>query len=127
MDLLTVRTFLSLEEQEYLETLALSSKMRDAAVCPLLYKEAPYVTAFLAKGAPLLLCHGQADFCPRGVHEDAMENWPWGTPDYIFVQKHPPTTGSFILDVIAGIPQPEAFREIRPMKGFIGTARATIS
>ncbi len=37
-----------------------------------------------------------------GLDEEAGEDWSWGTPEYIFVGKFPPTTGRFYKDVIAG-------------------------
>lgn len=41
-------------------------------------------------------------FVHAGIDEDACEEWRWGTSDYVFSHKHPPTFGSFYKDVVAG-------------------------
>ncbi len=41
-------------------------------------------------------------FVHAGIDEEAEDLWAVGTPDYMFVEKYPPETGSFYMDIIAG-------------------------
>lgn len=41
-------------------------------------------------------------FVHAGVDEEACDWWEFGTPDYVFLQKFPATTGKFYMDIIAG-------------------------
>lgn len=41
-------------------------------------------------------------FVHAGIDEEAEDWWKHGTPDYVFSDKHPATTGRFYKDIIAG-------------------------
>ncbi len=41
-------------------------------------------------------------FVHAGIDEEAEDLWEVGTPDYMFVEKYPPETGYFYMDIIAG-------------------------
>lgn len=41
-------------------------------------------------------------FVHAGIDEEAQECWAWGTPDEMFYEKYPLTTGPFYMDIIAG-------------------------
>lgn len=102
-DLMTVKTFLIPEELEHIECLARSSKIKE--VCG-------YVRSCIKKRhAPLLYWLRKLPyyyetekqiFVHAGVDEEAEDTWKWGTADYFFVGKFPPTTGQFYKDIIAG-------------------------
>lgn len=41
-------------------------------------------------------------FVHAGIDEEAGEYWHVGTSDDMFIEKYPPTTGEFYMDIIAG-------------------------
>ena len=41
-------------------------------------------------------------FVHAGVDEEAEDWWETGTPDEMFLEKYPPTTGKFYMDIIVG-------------------------
>lgn len=102
-DFMTVKTFLIPEELEHINNLARSGKVSD--VCT-------YVRSCIKeRHAPLLRwLRGlryyyeteKQIFVHAGVDEEAGDTWKWGTADYFFVGKFPPTTGRFYKDIIAG-------------------------
>lgn len=54
------------------------------------------------KGMPLYYETENLIFAHAGIDEDAGELWKTGTPDWMFLQKYPPTTGAFFKTIIAG-------------------------
>ncbi len=45
---------------------------------------------------------GDRVFCHAGVDEEAEDDWEFGTRDFIFTEKIPPSLGRFCVDIIAG-------------------------
>lgn len=41
-------------------------------------------------------------FCHAGVDEEAGEIWEAGTAEYFYIGKHPPETGPFCINIVAG-------------------------
>ena len=41
-------------------------------------------------------------FCHAGVDEEAWDDWEIGTPAYCYTGKYPPTTGKFVINIVAG-------------------------
>ena len=41
-------------------------------------------------------------FCHAGVDEEAGEIWEAGTAEYVYIGKHPPETGPFCINIVAG-------------------------
>ena len=41
-------------------------------------------------------------FCHAGIDEEAGEIWEAGTAEYFYIGKHPPETGHFCINIVAG-------------------------
>ncbi len=54
------------------------------------------------RGLPYYYESERQIFVHAGVDEEAGEDWKWGTPEYVYVGKYPPTSGAFYKDVVAG-------------------------
>ena len=99
----TVGGFLIPEEEECIKELAQGGKFAEVSdYVRSCIKERHAPLLHWLRKLPYYYESEKQIFVHAGVDEEAEEDWKWGTADYFFVGKYPPTTGWFYKDIIAG-------------------------
>lgn len=80
---------------------ALGVAERNRRAAKLVLDAQPELMAWL-KGLPYFHETPEQIFVHAGIDEEAGDWWPWGTPEYVFVEKFPASSGPFYKDIVAG-------------------------
>ncbi len=99
----TLRSIFSSRSMAKLKVLAQTATVGDLSevAARLIWDESGEMIGWLRK-LPLYCETSDYVFVHAGIDEDARELWKTGTPDWMFLEKYPPTKGKFYKTVIAG-------------------------